>query len=405
VKTLIRARYVATMAGPILQNAGILIDQGRVLAVGRAEDLPASDARVVDYPDSVVLPGLVNAHTHLELTAIGQLPRPASFVDWVLALRRRAMAVLSDSARVAESTRRGVRESLAAGVTTIGDITLNPAVTREVLRASPLRGVSFGEVLGMAGRAGQMKERLAAAVSRTFEREDLRAGIEPHAPYSLDLAGYRRCLEEARRRGLLLATHLAETADEGEFLAHQAGEFRRLWEALGGWTDGVSRAKGGPIRAMEGIGLLDYPAVLAHVNYVDDEELAILARGRASVVYCPRTHEYFGHRPHRFAEMLARGINVAVGTDSGASSPDLNLMDDLRLMHRLRPEVAVDTLFEMATVRGARALGMAGRVGTIEEGKMADLCVFDVGVGEPLREVLERGAGPESVWVGGTEVG
>jgi cytosine/adenosine deaminase-related metal-dependent hydrolase len=401
VKTLIRARYVATMAGPILENAGILIEQGRVLAVGRADDLPAADARWVEYPSSIVIPGLVNAHTHLELTAVGQLPRPASFVDWILALRAGAMAVLGDAARVAESARRGLADSLRFGVTTVGDITLNPLVTREVLRDSPIRGVSFGEVLGMAGRIGQMEERLGAAVSQAFDREDFRAGIEPHAPYSLDLAGYRRCLEEARSRGLPLATHLAETPDEGEFLARHTGEFRRLWDALGGWTEGVSRAEGGPIRAMQGIGLLDYPAVLAHVNYVDDEELSILAGGRASVVYCPRTHAYFGHRPHRFTEMLARGINVAIGTDSAASSPDLDLMEDLRLVHRQRPDVAVETLFEMATVRGARALGMADRVGTIEVGTVADLCVFEVGAGEPLREVLERGARPEGVWVGG----
>jgi cytosine/adenosine deaminase-related metal-dependent hydrolase len=265
--------------------------------------------------------------------------------------------------------------------------------------------VSFGEVLGMAGRIGQMEERLGAAVSQAFDREDFRAGIEPHAPYSLDLAGYRRCLEEARSRGLPLTTHLAETPDEREFLARHTGEFRRLWDALGGWTEGVSRAEGGPIRAMGDIGLLDYPAVLAHVNYVDDEDLAILARGRASVVYCPRTHAYFGHRPHRFAAMLARGINVAVGTDSAASSPDLDLMEDLRLVHRQRPDVAVETLFEMATVRGARALGMGERVGTIEAGKTADLCVFAVGAGEPLREVLERGARPEAVWVGGVLLG
>jgi cytosine/adenosine deaminase-related metal-dependent hydrolase len=204
---------------------------------------------------------------------------------------------------------------------------------------------------------------------------------------------------------LPLATHLAETPDEGEFLARHTGEFRRLWDALGGWTEGVSRAEGGPIRAMQGIGLHDYPAVLAHVNYVDDEELEILARGRASVVYCPRTHAYFGHRPHRFSEMLARGINVAVGTDSAASSPNLNLMEDLRLMYWLRPDVPVETLFEMATVRGARALGMGDRVGTIEAGRVADLCVFGVTSREPLREVLEMSTAPEGVWVGGTEGG
>src|SRR5207302_10539659 len=105
------------------------------------------------------------------------------------------------------------------------------------------------------------------------------------------------------------------------------------------------------------IGLLDYPTVLAHVNYCDDVDLDLLARGRAGVVYTPRTHAYFGHPPHRWRDMLARGINVAVGTDSCASSPDLNLVDDLRLLHRLAPEVPAQTLWEMATIRGARAIG------------------------------------------------
>ena len=114
-----------------------------------------------------------------------------------------------------------------------------------------------------------------------------------------------------------IATHLAETADEAEFLANHSGPFRDLWAALGAWSDGVSRFAGGPIRAMQLVGLLDLPgAVLAHVNYCDDAELDILARGRASVVYCPRTHAWFRHPPHRLREMLARGINVAVGTNS-----------------------------------------------------------------------------------------
>jgi cytosine/adenosine deaminase-related metal-dependent hydrolase len=155
---------------------------------------------------------------------------------------------------------------------------------------------------------------------------------------------------------------------------------------------------------MEGIGLLDYQAVLGHVNYADDEELSILARGRASVVYCPRTHAYFGHRPHRFLEMLARGINVAVGTDSAASSPDLNLMEDLRLVHRTYPGVPVETVLGMGTARGARALGMGDRIGTIEAGKWADLCAFAVTTRDPLREVLETAVLPAAVWVGGRRV-
>jgi cytosine/adenosine deaminase-related metal-dependent hydrolase len=156
---------------------------------------------------------------------------------------------------------------------------------------------------------------------------------------------------------------------------------------------------------MNQLGLLHHePTVLAHVNHVDDEELAILAGGRASVVYCPRTHAYFGHPPHRFEDMLAAGINVALGTDSAASSPDLNLMDDLRLIHCNYPGVPVETLFEMATIRGARALDMADRIGSIEPGKSADFCVFKVKTGEPLRELMETDVLPDQVWIGGQQV-
>lgn len=405
--TAIRAKYVATTGGTVLENAAIVVQSdGRIGAVAAHGDRSDTGDRTIDLGDVLILPGLVNAHTHLELTALGQLPPPASLVDWILSLRSRAMAELTAPPRIADSIARGIRDCLRFGVTAVGDITLNPAVTRPALNASPLRGVSFGEVLGMAGRSAQAEGRIAAAVAGAFDRDDLRAGIEPHAPYSLDLAGYRRCLEEARRHDLPLATHLAETRDEAEFLARHTGEFRRLWDALGGWEEGVSRAAGGPIFAMNQLGLLHHePAsVLAHVNYVDDEELAILAGGRASVVYCPRTHAYFAHPPHRFEDMLAAGINVAVGTDSAASSPDLNLMEDLRLIHRTYPGVPVETLLEMGTIRGARALGMADRVGTIEVGKRADFCAFAVTTRDPLREVLETDVLPEGVWIGGQQV-
>src|SRR5439155_6137177 len=120
-------------------------------------------------------------------------------------------------------------------------------------------------------------------------------GVSPHAPYSVEAAGYFRCLEVAKRRKLPLATHLAETPNEAEFLARQTGPLRELWRALGGWDEYVPAFDGGPIRFAKDFGLLDYPTLLAHVNYCDDDELEILSRGRASVIYCPRTHAYFGH--------------------------------------------------------------------------------------------------------------
>jgi cytosine/adenosine deaminase-related metal-dependent hydrolase len=403
VKTLLRAAHLLTMTGPVIRDGAIVFDRYQIFAAGPAAAVRQdhSDAQFVDLGDSIILPGLVNAHTHLELSNIEQLPAPASLVDWILALLQRRSTSDSDAA-IPDAVERGIRESLRHGVTAVGDVTLNPAITRSVLRDSPLRGVSFGEVLGMAGRAAQMEARLAAAVDRSHERQDLRAGIEPHAPYSLELRGYARCLDEARRRHMPLTTHLAEAPDEASFLNDHSGPFRqKFWNAIGAWSDDVSRAPGGPIRAMANLGLLDYPTLLAHVNYADDDELNILARGKASVVYCPRTHAYFRHPPHRFAEMLARGINVALGTDSTASSPDLNLMDDLRLIHRQYPDLDAITIFEMATARGAKALGMENRIGRLAPGFAPDFCICDVKSNRPLHELLEREIPPREVWIAG----
>jgi cytosine/adenosine deaminase-related metal-dependent hydrolase len=396
------------MSGGIVLDGGVLLDDARVVAVGVGRNLRAAnpDARVVDLGEAVVLPGLVNAHVHLELTGVRR-PEPArrSFVDWILALRESMAGVRDFPSFIKASTSSGIAQSLRYGVTAVGDISLNPAMTRPRLLERRMRGVSFGEVLGMAGRRGQFEGRLAEAVDRSWDTAGLRAGIEPHAPYSLDVEGYRRCVEEAGRRGMPVATHLAETPDEAEFLARHEGEFRRLWEALGAWEDGVSRYEGGPVRWMNAVGLLDHwPVVLAHVNFVDDEELEILAGSRASVVYCPRTHEYFGRPPHRFREMTARGINVAIGTDSCASSPDLNVVEDLRLVHRQCPEMGAGELFEMVTTRAARALGMAGQVGSIEAGSWADFCVFPLHGADPLRGILESDAVPRELWLGGEKV-
>jgi cytosine/adenosine deaminase-related metal-dependent hydrolase len=410
VKTILVTSHIAPMTGAVTRDGAVVFDGGRVLAVGAARELWAAhpDAKAVDLGDAVVLPGLVNAHVHLELSGVRRpQPAPATFVDWILAVRESMAAVRDFPSFIKASTSSGIRQCRHFGVTAVGDISLNPGLTRPRLAEHLVRGVSFGEVLGMAGRRGQFEGRLGEAVDRSFDAGGLRAGIGPHAPYSLDLEGYRCCVEEAGRLGMPLATHLAETPDEAELLARHEGEFRRLWETLGGWEAGVPRDEGGPVRAMKGVGLLDHsPTLLAHVNVVDDEELELLARSRASVVYCPRTHEYFGRPPHRFREMIARGINVAIGTDSCASSPDLNVVEDLRLVHRQCPEISASELFEMVTTRAAQALGMAGQIGSIEPGAWADFCVFPIPAGseDPVPAILESDVVPRELWVGGQRV-
>ncbi len=339
--SLLLAAYIAPMAGPILRDAAVAYADGTILSVGPINELRRQfpHAIVEDLGQSVLLPGLVNAHVHLELSALSPGDPPASFTQWLTRLVPRSPPdPAAAQAFVERGMAIGIDQCLRYGVTTVGDISRHCALTQPRLAASPLRAVSYGEVQAMAKRRELLAGRMAVATDRSAQTPRLRIGLTPHAPYSVEADGYRQCLAFARRHDMPLATHLAETVAETEFLAAHAGELRRLWDYLGDWDDSVPTFTGGPIRFAKHLGLLDYPTLLAHVNYCDDDELKLLAAGRASVVYCPRTHAFFGHPPHRWRQMRQAGINVALGTDSCASSPNLNLVDDLRLLHRQAPE-------------------------------------------------------------------
>lgn len=404
---IIRSRWVAPMDGRCIENGAVLVREGKIVAVGRWETIAGHGAGTVqDAGDSVLFPGLVNAHTHLELSDCTPGDRPVGGLEgWLTRmLSRTRIDVPELESRSAAACKIGALQCLRFGVTMVGDISRQCHVTRPMLKDGPLRVVSFGEVMAMAQRRVLLEERLARAVDELCASEFLRIAVSPHAPYSIEMAGYTRCLEVAKQRGMPLATHLAETRSEREFLECHSGALKALWDSWLTWDDQVPRYAGGPIRMARELGLLAYPALLAHVNYCDDEELELLGRGKASVVYCPRTHEYFGHPPHRFREMLASGVNVALGTDSCASSPDLNLLDEMRLVHRMYPGFDVQTLWRMGTSNGAKALMMDEMVGKTTPGMQADLVAFPAAGHDPLRTVLESGVGPCGVWVAGQKL-
>jgi aminodeoxyfutalosine deaminase len=395
------------MDGRCIENGAVLVREGKVVAAGRWETIAGYAAKdVQDAGDCVLLPGLINAHTHLELSDCTPGERPADGLEgWLTRMLTRTRIDAAELERKsATACKIGANQCLRFGVTTVGDISRQCHVTRPVLKDGPLRVVSFGEVMAMAQRRGLLEERLARAADEACASEFLRIAVSPHSPYSIEMQGYARCLEVAKHRGMPLATHLAETLSESEFLEHHSGPLKALWDSWLSWDQQVPRFAGGPIRMAHELGLLDYPTLLAHVNYCDDDELALLARGRASVVYCPRTHEYFGHPPHRFRDMLAAGINVAVGTDSCASSPDLNLVEDLRLMHRVHPQLDAQTLWRMGTANGAKALMIDQTAGTLAPGMRADCVAFPAAGNDPLQAVLESQVGPRGVWAAGQKL-
>ena len=402
---ILKARFVVPVDGPVIENGGVVVKDGRIAAVGNANDLTGSPA--TDYGDAVICPGFVNAHTHLELSLLaGRIPPGPDFIDWI----RRLVAALDTEPPTRETTvaamRVGVNASLAAGVTLIGDITRSPSWTREVLGQSPLRSVSFGEVIAVGTRRHRLAARLDAATSVQWLSQRSRAGISPHAPYTVEPQALRACAERATQADMPLCIHLAETAIEDQFTRSREGPFAAYLRGLGIWDDDIPASDCSPVELTARTGVLTSRTVVAHANYVTDEDIDIIAESGASVAYCPRTHTAFDHAPHRFREMIARGVNVCVGTDSLASNPSLSVLDELRFLRRHHPDVSADRILAMGTLHGAAALGFAREAGSLVVGKSADLAVIPLETpsSEPTWEsMLESSTTPLAVFIAGTE--
>lgn len=404
---LIRAGWIAPMNAPLLPDGAVLVRSGRIAEVGPFAVLAARHpaVEVHHHAGCLLTPALINAHCHLELSDEHAGESPAAFWTWLLERAARTRRPPEEhAAMVPQAVHIGVRQCIAAGVGLVCDISRQAPLTRPCLRDGPIRVISFGEVMGMGARREMAHDLLDAAMDATHQSDHLRIGISPHAPYTTEREVYERCIAAADRHVLPLATHLAETDDEGDFLHRQQGALRSLWDRLGTWQAVSWSHPGGPIRFARSLGLLDRPTLLAHVNYVDDDELALLAAGSAAVVYCPRTHAYFRHLPHRWRDMLAAGVRVLVGTDSCASSPDLNLLDDLRRLRHQGPEVDAQRLWRMVTLDAADTLGLSGQLGELSAGALADLALFAAHAPDPLESVLQQQGGARALYISGKEV-
>lgn len=407
------------LESPVLRD-GRWHARARVLASGPSAAVdthPASaHAARLARPDTLLIPGLVNAHTHLDLTHIGPVEHdPATgFIGFVETVRARRH---TEQDAIAESVRGGVAASLGAGVVAVGDIAgavMGRPCTAGVaaLAASPLRGVSYLEffAIGLAERPSL--DRVAAAVpgARSLATPRVRVGLQPHAPYSVSPRAYAFAADLAARDGLPLATHLAETPDEAEFIARGTGPNRAFQERLGIWTDDeLTDFSAGrrPIEHLAGV-LARGKFLAAHVNHATDTDVEILRRAGTIVAYCPRASAYFGAErafgPHRYRAMLAAGVPVALGTDSVLNLPTraLSVLDEMRWLRR-RDGTDPGTLLAMGTLHGAAALGLDPSSYTFTPGaELAGLNAVQMapGTGGPLARALASPDAPELLLLG-----
>ncbi len=410
----LRARWILPVTAPPIENGWLTIENGRIVELGRADASFHADA---DYGDAVILPGFVNAHTHLDLTAFGGcVPYLGSFTDWLRVMVSMQTAEGAE-ARMDRGIADGLRASLVGGVTCIADIGCGERAVAAWSR-TPANIVGFFECIGMGPRRLDThprslklgierceRVRIECEKQRADGRHILITSLSPHAPYSTAPEVYREAIAYCRERSLPISTHLAETPAETEFLAHGTGPFRDLLEERGLWDDSFTPPGCSPVQYAEALGLVACRPLLAHGNYLSDEDITLLARAGCSVAYCPRTHRFFKHAPHRYRDLLAAGVNVCLGTDSLASAPSLSILDELRFLRGIDGDSPDNVLLEMATIRGARALGLEAELGSLEHGKRANVVVLPLGnASSPWDCVLRSQSHPLSVIVAGKQV-
>jgi len=417
----LRARWVFPVSEPPLRDAAVTVFQGRIIAVGKAPH----DVPVEDLGQAAIVPGFVNAHTHLEFSDLpGPIGRPGmGFVEWlgsVIAQR------VNETAGCTSPIEQGLRESVGHGVTTIGEIAQAGGDNHAYL-ASPCDGTVFLELI--APRIERVDAALAAAerhilgsglrdglIPSHARMPGLRSGddaatwqpgLSPHAPYTVHPELLAGVVELSIKHEIPLAMHLAESRDEIDFLRDGRGPLRELLESRDAWDPTARPHRSRPLDELRMFARA-HRAMVVHGNYLDDEEIGFLGqRPQMAVVYCPRTHAWFGHDRYPLEKLLSAGAVVALGTDSRASSPDLSVLAEMRHVARAFPAMSRATILELGTLGGARALGLDAQIGTLEPGKRANLAVIALPEGaaaDPYELLLDTAGRVAGTWIHGDRI-
>ena len=380
-------------------SAAILVEETpdtlRILAVGELDAVlahpRAPDAGAVEWPDAILMPATVNAHTHLDLTHIGPQPynRDTGFLGWVDLIRE---ARSFDPAMLRASVRDGIARLRNAGVALVADIAgARQTIPTQVLREESFPSVSCLEVFGTGDRQRDTMRFLDKTIAHeaTQPQHPVRFGLSPHATYSCGHAVYLHAARCAAEHNIPITTHLAETPEEYQFIAHATGPLRTLLERLGVWDDAAASTIGHGLHPVEHLAPILERArfLVAHVNDAPDQAIETLARTNTVVAYCPRASAYFHHHehfgPHRYRDMIQAGILVTLGTDSIVNLPPdesasrLSTLDEARFLHR-RDRTDPALLLQLITTNGALALGVDPELFTLAPGPTAGIIAVNI---------------------------
>lgn len=398
-----RVAWLLPISQPPIRDAWLRTDRGRIVAFGhtRPGDFTAPDE--IDLGHVAVLPGLVNAHTHLELSWMrGRIPEIGSFNEWIRTIIEMKVEAARHGEGVARAIDDAIREARGFGTVLVGDIT-NTLATSQLLRDHGMAGVVFHELLGFrSDDARSVMEEAAARLERVPSSDLLRHTLAPHAPYSVSPALFGLIRAELRRDPFAkTSVHLGESAAEIQFLKDGTGPCRQGLEQMGKWDPAWVPARTNPVEYLDRMGFLDDRVLVVHGVHFGEAELERLASRGVTLVTCPRGNVRTKAGAPPVEEFFESGVRIAVGTDSLASVPDLNIFAELAEMRRLAPALQPRVLLESATINGARALGFEADFGTIDSGKRDALVAVQLdGHVQNVEEYLVSGIdGAQIGWI------
>jgi aminodeoxyfutalosine deaminase len=381
--TLFHAAMLLPMTGPPIPDGMVRVEHGVITAVG--SDLPqrAEETRH-EFPDGLLMPGLLNCHTHLDLSVVrGPLPGPDDYVSWLEAIA--PLREATSDTQLADGITAIVPQLLASGTTTVGDY-VGDLRALTTLGTLPIGGRLFCEVIGNTPERARARCRAMARATHDVDRDRWRWSLTPHAPYTLHPEMLTALLtRDNRTPHAPLAIHVAESQAEVDYFHSHTGP---LAQFLGQWHFISPTAATTPVQFLASHGGLPPRGLLIHANYLTAADIARIQAARCTIVHCPQSHAYFGHRPLPYAQLQAAGIRVVLGTDGLPCAKTLNLLTELALMREKHPTVPREALVAMVTRQAADALWMPDR-GRIAQGLRADFAVFPWHTGEdPYAAVL-----------------
>jgi cytosine/adenosine deaminase-related metal-dependent hydrolase len=405
--TLIKAKWLLPVVFPPIRDGYLIIKNGKITKIGKISHLKKKDfQKTIDFSQHIVMPGLINPHTHLELSNLkGKIKRDTSFTQWIRGLTNEILSFGEEDYK--SSINSGIDELILSGVTAVGDIS-RTGLSYKILEKRGLRGMVFLEVLGFHPSIEKERIDFLNNLIMPLDRDKrVNFGVSPHAPYSVSPDLFKESYHIALKNRVPISIHCSETEEELEFLEKGRGEIRRMLEDFGLWDNHWTPPLISPIAYLDRIGVLKN-IIGIHINLLRDGDLDLLKRGHVKVVCCLGSNQWFNRKkicPVDF--LLKEGISVSLGTDSLASNSGLNLFDEMRLAKKIFGALSYQKIIEMATIEGAKTLSLDKKIGSFEKDKEADMVSIELrsnDINDPNEYIVNHAKKIDFMMIGGKEI-